>query len=77
MQLARKLRPIEAEDFQSYDIYREFLLNQFKYLRRERNRGKIVSLSRESLNIEDAITRIGSGSLGGRAAGSLSSTPFS
>ncbi|MBI9109110.1 MAG: hypothetical protein JEZ04_20365 [Spirochaetales bacterium] len=69
MQIARKLRPVEAEDFGSYDIYRQFLLNQFKSLRRERNRGKIVSLNRESLGIEDAITRISSGSLGGKGRG--------
>jgi len=69
MQLARKLRPVEAEDFHSYDIYRQFLLNQFKSLRRERNRGKIVSLNRESLNIDEAITRISSGSLGGKGRG--------
>jgi CheY-like chemotaxis protein len=69
MQLARKLRPIEAEDFHSYDIYRKFLHNQFMALRRERNRGKIVSLNRESLNIDGAITRISSGSLGGKGRG--------
>ena len=69
MQLAKQLRPIEVDDFQSYEDYKEFLISQFRDLRRMRNRGKIVALNRESLNQDGVITRIASGSLGGKGRG--------
>ncbi len=69
MQLARILRPVEAEDFNNYDTYRKYLLQQFMKLRRMRNRGKIVSLNLESLKNDGVINRIGSGSLGGKGRG--------
>ena len=69
MQLARKVRPIEVEDFKSYEEYKNFLIAQFRNLRRMRNRGKIVSLNRESLGQDGVITRIASGSLGGKGRG--------
>ena len=69
MQLAKHLRPVEAEDFISYEEYKEFLIKQFRDLRRMRNRGKIVTLNRESLHQDGVITRIASGSLGGKGRG--------
>lgn len=69
MQLAGTVRPVEAEDFKTYEDYKLFLIEQFKHLRRVRNRGKIVSLNRESLHQDGVITRIASGSLGGKGRG--------
>ena len=69
MQLAEKIRHVEAEDFSDYEEYRDFLLEQFTLLRRQRNRGKIVSLNRDSLGEDGVITRISSGSLGGKGRG--------
>ena len=69
MQLAKTVRPVEAEDFKDYEEYRQYLIEQFRNLRRMRNRGKIVSLNRESLRQEGVITRIASGSLGGKGRG--------
>ena len=69
MQLAKQLRPVEVDDFKSYDEYKEYLIKQFRDLRRMRNRGKIVALNRESLRQDGVITRIASGSLGGKGRG--------
>ncbi len=69
MQLAKKIRPVEAEDFETNEQYQEFLAVQFRNLRKMRNRGKIVSLNRESIKQDGVITRIDSGSLGGKGRG--------
>ena len=69
LKLARIVRPVEVEDFETYEDYKSYLLEKFVDLRRMRNRGKIVSLNRESLSQEGVITRIASGSLGGKGRG--------
>ncbi|MDC7227097.1 MAG: PEP/pyruvate-binding domain-containing protein [Spirochaetales bacterium] len=69
MQLAKTLRPIEMEDFTNYEEYKDFLIHQFSNLRKMRNRGKIVTLNRESLRQDGVVTRAASGSLGGKGRG--------
>ncbi len=69
MQLAKKVRPVEVEDFDTYEAYKAYLIDQFRNLRRMRNRGKIVTVNRETITHDGVITRIGSGSLGGKGRG--------
>ena len=69
LQLAKKVRPVNEDDFDSYEEYKTYLIEQFAELKQMRNRGKIVSLSRESIRQEGVVTRIASGSLGGKGRG--------
>ena len=66
---AKQVRPIEVEDFNSLEEYINFLVNKFKELKKMRNIGKIVSLNKDSVKQIGVITRIGSGSLGGKGRG--------
>ncbi|MDC7124129.1 MAG: PEP/pyruvate-binding domain-containing protein [Spirochaetales bacterium] len=69
MQLAGKVRPVEVNDFNSHEDYKDYLIRQFKELRRMKNLGKIVTLSHESLCQDGVVTRIAGGSLGGKGRG--------
>jgi len=69
IQLARRLRPISAEDFSSPRALREYLTTLFQDLRRDRTLGKIVDFQPKTGMVDGAIMRLASGSLGGKGRG--------
>ncbi len=69
MLFAKNIKTIEPEDFGSYEDYKEYLIGQFREIRKTRNRGKILTLNPETLRQDGVVTRIASGSLGGKGRG--------
>ncbi len=69
IEIAKRLRPVQISDFSSLEEHKEFLLQIFREVREQKNRGKIVDFSKNVLGQDDVIIRIGSGSLGGKGRG--------
>ena len=67
--LAERLRPIKNEDFEEPAALRRKLLESVHDYRRERQRTVIAEFERERFEPSVSITRIGGGSLGGKARG--------
>jgi hypothetical protein len=67
--LAAMLRPRKADDFESVDALREWLLTSLKRFRTESQRGVVADFQRQHFDASTAFTRIGNGSLGGKARG--------
>ncbi len=68
-QVAKRLRPISDADFPSTEIHKQFLLDVFAEVRRQRNRGKILDFDPDALGDREVLHRIGTGSLGGKGRG--------
>ncbi len=68
-EVARRLKPVKVSDFKTIEDHKAFLIKVFKDVKEQRNRGKIVDFDKESLDQEDVVIRIGSGSLGGKGRG--------
>ncbi len=68
-EVARRLKPVKVSDFKTIEDHKAFLIKVFKDVKEQRNRGKIVDFESESLDQEDVVIRIGSGSLGGKGRG--------
>ncbi len=68
-ELAEKLRPRQLEDFESADHLREDLLQAIREARRDRHRTVIADFDRATFDPDVSMTRIGAGSLGGKARG--------
>ncbi len=68
-EVARRLKPVKVSDFDTIEEHKDFLIRIFKEVKEQRNRGKIIDFDIESLDQEDVIIRIGSGSLGGKGRG--------
>ncbi len=66
--LAERLRPRRISDFESMEALRQFLIAQLRETRRHSYRGVIADFSRKTFD-RDAISRIGQGSIGGKARG--------
>ncbi len=69
IQIAKKIRPIEIEDFESRDELRKFLHDVFRTVRIEKNRGKIINFDADSLSELNQVIRLTEGSLGGKGRG--------
>ena len=67
--LAARLRPCKVEEYASLEDLREHLLNMVVEYRKERYRTIISDFDREHFESAATITRMGSGSLGGKARG--------
>ncbi len=67
--LALRLRPQRLSDFPSVDALRAFLLDQIRSTRLDRYRSVVVDFDRDSFEPMATFTRIGGGSLGGKARG--------
>ncbi|MBK8979407.1 MAG: histidine kinase [Planctomycetes bacterium] len=67
--LAEKLRPRRVEDFSSIEELRGLLLRMIGEYRRDRNRAVVADFDRRHFERSTSITRIGQGSLGGKARG--------
>ncbi len=69
VQIAKKIRPMKIEDFDSRDELRRFLYHIFRTVRIEKNRGKIINFDAVSLSEMNQIIRLTEGSLGGKGRG--------
>ncbi len=67
--LAHKLRPRKVEDYESLEQLREDLIGSIEEYRSERDRVVIADFNRTRSEIPSRISRIGGGSLGGKARG--------
>ncbi len=67
--LARQLRPIALEDYESPEELRKDLINMIKLFRQKRGHGVIARFNRHRFDELSFFTRIGSGSLGGKGRG--------
>ncbi len=67
--LAHKLRPRRVEDYESLEQLREDLIGSIEEYRSERDRVVIADFNRARSEIPSRISRIGGGSLGGKARG--------
>ncbi|MDY6896238.1 MAG: hypothetical protein SVO01_12615, partial [Thermotogota bacterium] len=69
IQLAKQVRPLKVEEFESVKALREYLLNIYRQVRRSRVRGKIVKFEPSTIPEKDQIIRLADGSLGGKGRG--------
>jgi hypothetical protein len=67
--LAEKLRPRKVTDFESLEELREDLIRSISEYRRERDKVVVADFDRSQYDSFISISRIGSGSLGGKARG--------
>jgi CheY-like chemotaxis protein len=67
--LARKLKRLTLDDFQSMDAVREFLIAELDALQRRSRQGVIRDADPDALDPDSRFQRLGSGSLGGKARG--------
>lgn len=69
VQLASRLRPIKASDFESVQAIKDFLVSRFRERRKGRQRGVVADFSPEGFDPDTDFMKIGKGSLGGKARG--------
>jgi len=67
--LAHKLRPKQIEDYNSINDLRNDLINSIRTYRKSRQIGVISDFNKEEFDEFVAISRIGGGSIGGKARG--------
>jgi hypothetical protein len=67
--LAEQLRPGSPSDFETTEAMRAHLINAIEAYRRDQNRGTVVDFERDRFDGTVPFTRIGSGSMGGKARG--------
>jgi len=67
--LAGMLRPRKVDDFDSVDELRDWLVDCLQRFRTESQRGVVADFSRDQFDTSSDFTRIGGGSLGGKARG--------
>lgn len=67
--IAMKIKPLKFDDFSSESQLRDYLLNIFKEIRLQKNRGKIINFDVSNLNADCEIIRLKMGSLGGKGRG--------
>jgi CheY-like chemotaxis protein len=67
--LANTLKPLKAESFESPSELRAFLVETLAHHRYESQQGIIADFSRQNFDATSGFTRIGTGSIGGKARG--------
>lgn len=67
--LAKRLRRFQIEDFDSVNEIRKFCLDMFTASRLKKLRGRIINFKPHLVNSNRYITRLGRGSLGGKGRG--------
>ncbi len=67
--VAQEIRSITVDDFASVNELRAHLINIFDDIRHKRNRGKVINFDEESLDEQDRILLLSTGSLGGKGRG--------
>ncbi len=69
LELAESLRPKGVDDFENIDALRRFASEAIRESREQRNRTVIAEFDRANFDPSVGLTRIGGGSLGGKARG--------
>ncbi len=69
VQIAKRIRPMKIDDFESKAELRSFLYHTFRTVRIDKNRGKIINFDAVSLTEMNQIIRLTEGSLGGKGRG--------
>ena len=69
VELAGKVRPMRHTSFESVEILRQQLVQMIKEQRMQRQRGVIVDFDKKRFDTDTEFTKIGNGSLGGKARG--------
>lgn len=67
--LADRLKPRKVSDYASTDALRDDVVQSLSSFRRERSRGQVADFNRDTFDEASSFTRIGGGSLGGKARG--------
>lgn len=67
--LAERLRPRKVSDFPTIEHLRRELMDAIQQCRRDTSRGVIVDFDRTTFNHDAILSRLGGGSLGGKARG--------
>ena len=67
--IARQLRLVTVEDFETVAELRQHLITTFRTIRKARNMGKIISFSPQNLSENTLISKLSEGSLGGKGRG--------
>ncbi len=67
--LAKRLRRYQIDDFKTVEELREFCLNVFEASRLKKLRGRIINYKQSLVNSNRYISRLGKGSLGGKGRG--------
>ena len=69
VQIAKRIRPMKINDFESKADLRSFLYHTFRTVRIDKNKGKIINFDAVSLSEMNQIIRLTEGSLGGKGRG--------
>ncbi|MBU4486790.1 MAG: phosphoenolpyruvate synthase, partial [Candidatus Delongbacteria bacterium] len=67
--IAKIFKPKRIEDFKTVDEIREYLVNVIKNYRKNSNIGIIAKFNKDNFDEISGLTRIGQGSIGGKARG--------
>ncbi len=67
--LAKKIRKIKKERFDTVEKHRKFLLNVVRIIKRKNQKGKILNFNGYEVNNKYVIYKIGEGALGGKGRG--------
>ncbi len=67
--LASMIKPVKASEFSNADDLRNFLIDSLQKYRRQLQSGVVLDFSKKSFDSNAGFTRIGTGSLGGKARG--------
>ncbi len=67
--LAKALRPVRSDEFDTPEELRQYLLSRLRRYRDISRAGLVAEFSDDSFDPHDSFTRIGSGSLGGKGRG--------
>jgi hypothetical protein len=67
--LAEKLRPRKVADFESLEHLRQDLIQSISEYRLDRDKAVVADFDRNHVDVSSSISRIGGGSLGGKARG--------
>lgn len=68
-ELAARLQPVKVTDFPDHEAIRRFLISSLAEFRDKHQAGVITDFSPAKFDVVNAFTRIGSGSIGGKARG--------
>jgi Pyruvate phosphate dikinase, AMP/ATP-binding domain len=67
--VAKRIRFVKIEDFDSVTDIRDFLVNAFHEVKELRLRGKMVRFDPQYMDMDDVVIRLSEGSMGGKGRG--------
>ncbi|MFO8051112.1 MAG: PEP/pyruvate-binding domain-containing protein [Thermoplasmatota archaeon] len=67
--LAMRLKPKKVTDFRSTEEIRQYLLREIRETKRRKQLGLIIDFDKQKFEFQGSVTRLGSGSLGGKGRG--------